>query len=90
MNNMRAGKEQQLFLGFAQIWCKKCAAQEVERLHALTDPHSSGRFRVNGVLQNMPEFDRAFACTAGQPMVSPRACRVWGARLPGFSVRTSR
>jgi endothelin-converting enzyme/putative endopeptidase len=43
----------------------------------MTDPHSPGRFRVNGVLQNMPEFKEAFSCKAGQPMVSETACRVW-------------
>jgi len=25
----------------------------------------------------MPEFQRAFSCQAGQPMVSANACRVW-------------
>ena len=43
----------------------------------MTDPHSPGKYRVNGVLQNMPEFQKAFACKAGEPMVSPKACRVW-------------
>jgi len=32
---------------------------------------------VNGVVQNMPEFQRAFSCQPGQPMVSANACRVW-------------
>ena len=35
------------------------------------------KFRVNGVVQNMPEFQKAFSCKAGQPMVSANACRVW-------------
>ncbi len=43
----------------------------------MTDPHSPGRFRVNGTVQNMPEFQQAFACQAGQPMVKADACRVW-------------
>jgi len=41
------------------------------------DPHSPGRFRVNGVAQNMTEFQKAFGCKAGQPMVRANACRVW-------------
>jgi endothelin-converting enzyme/putative endopeptidase len=41
------------------------------------DPHSSEKFRVNGVLQNMPEFQQAFACKEGQPMVAAPACRIW-------------
>jgi putative endopeptidase len=68
--------EQRLFLGYAQIWCQN-ATPEALRLRAQTDPHSPGRFRVNGVVQNMPEFQSAFACKAGQPMVRQPACRVW-------------
>jgi putative endopeptidase len=68
--------EQRFFLGFAQIWCENTAPQEA-RNRAMTDPHSPGRFRVDGTLQNMPEFSRAFSCKAPQPMVSANACRVW-------------
>ena len=69
-------KEQQLFVGFAQIWCEN-EREENARVRVTTDPHSPARARVNGVVQNMPEFGKAFACTAAQPMVTPRACRVW-------------
>ena len=31
------------------------------RLRAQTDTHSPGRYRVNGVVSNMPEFQKAFA-----------------------------
>jgi len=68
--------EQRLFLGFAQIWCEN-SSSESSRARAMADPHSPGRYRVDGTLQNMPEFQKAFSCTAGQPMVSATACRVW-------------
>jgi predicted metalloendopeptidase len=68
--------EQLLFLGFAQVWCQNIAPQEA-RNRALTDPHSPGQYRVNGTFQNMPEFQKAFSCKAGQPMVRENACRVW-------------
>jgi len=68
--------EQRFFLSFGQIWCQN-EREESTRLHAQTDPHSSGKYRVNGVLQNMPEFQKAFSCKAGQPMVRAQACRVW-------------
>jgi putative endopeptidase len=68
--------EQRFFLGFAQVWCENMSPQEL-RNRALTDPHSPGRFRVNGTLQNMPEFQKAFACKPPSPMVSQNACRVW-------------
>jgi putative endopeptidase len=68
--------EQRLFLGWGQIWCQNETAESA-RLRAQTDPHSPGRFRVNGVVSNMPEFQKAFSCPAGSPMVRENACRVW-------------
>ena len=68
--------QQRFFLGYAQIWCENQRPENV-RNRVRTDPHSPGRFRVIGVLQNMPEFAQAFGCSAGQPMVSANACRVW-------------
>jgi endothelin-converting enzyme/putative endopeptidase len=68
--------EQRFFVGYGQIWCENSSPEE-RRNRAMTDPHSPGRYRVNGVLQNMPEFREAFSCKAGQPMVSENACRVW-------------
>jgi len=68
--------EQRFFLGWAQVWCQN-VTEEALRLRAQTDPHSPGEFRVNGVVSNMPEFQKAFACRANQPMVRGPACRVW-------------
>jgi putative endopeptidase len=68
--------EQRFFLSFAQIWCEN-RTDESARLAAKTDPHSPGRFRVLGPLQNNPDFAKAFGCKAGQKMVSQNACRVW-------------
>ena len=68
--------EQRFFLGYGQIWCQN-VRPEFSRMLVQVDPHSPGRYRVNGVLQNMPEFQKAFACKVGQPMVREPACRVW-------------
>ncbi|HEV8147972.1 MAG TPA: M13 family metallopeptidase [Bryobacteraceae bacterium] len=68
--------EQRLFLGWAQVWCTN-QSDESARTQAQSNEHSTGQFRVNGVVQNMPEFQKAFACKAGQPMVKSPACRVW-------------
>jgi endothelin-converting enzyme/putative endopeptidase len=67
---------QQFFLGYAQDWCEKLRP-ETARLYAQTDPHSPGKFRVDGVVQNMPEFSRAFGCKAGDKMYAAKGCRVW-------------
>ena len=68
--------EQRFFLGFARVWCEK-SRPELARMRALTDGHSPGKYRVNGVVQNMPEFEKAWGCKAGQPMVAENACHVW-------------
>jgi predicted metalloendopeptidase len=68
--------EQRYFLGFGRVWCEK-RRPEVARMRVLTDPHSPGKYRVDGVVQNMPEFEKAWSCKAGQPMVSENACHVW-------------
>jgi len=68
--------EQRFFLGWAQIWCTN-QNPEMTRMLNTIDPHSPARARVNTPLSNMPEFHKAFACTAGQPMVTAQACRVW-------------
>jgi predicted metalloendopeptidase/Tfp pilus assembly protein PilF len=68
--------EQRFFQGFARVWCEN-VTPELSRLARRADPHAPGRWRVNGVVRNMPEFQEAFACTSGQPMVAENACRVW-------------
>ena len=68
--------EQRFFLGFGRVWCEK-RRPEIARARVLTDPHSPGKYRVNGVVQNMPEFQKAWGCKAGQPMVAENACHVW-------------
>jgi len=68
--------EQRFFLGFAQVWCENRTEQS-SRLQAQSDPHSPGKYRANGTLSNMPEFQKAFSCKAGQPMAPEKRCRVW-------------
>ena len=68
--------EQRLFLGWGQVWCDNMRP-ELARMLAQTNPHSPGRERVNGVVSNMPEFQKAFACKAGSAMVRSTQCRVW-------------
>ena len=67
---------QRFFLSFGQIWCQNVTDQEA-RKRVLTDPHSPGRWRVNGAVQNSAAFQEAFGCKVGQPMVAENACRVW-------------
>jgi putative endopeptidase len=70
--------DQRFFIGFAQWDCENQRAENL-RVSAITNPHSPGINRINGVVVNMPEFSQAFGCKAGQPMVKPadKVCRVW-------------
>jgi putative endopeptidase len=68
--------EQRLFIGWGQIWCQN-QTDQTARLLALNNEHSPGKYRANGVVQNMPEFQKAWGCKAGQPMVRANACHVW-------------
>jgi len=68
--------DQRFFISYAQVWCENASDQDVRR-RAQEDVHSSGRWRANGVLQNMQEFRKAFGCAEGTPMAPINACRVW-------------
>ncbi len=68
--------DQRFFVGMAQ-WACGDERPESKRLHAITDPHSPGEYRINGVVSNLPEFGQAFGCKVGQPMMRANACRVW-------------
>ena len=70
--------DQRFFVGFAQWACTNERPEEL-RMRAITDEHSPAKYRINGVVVNMPEFSQAFSCKAGQPMVKPpeNVCKVW-------------
>ena len=51
--------EQRVFIGWGQVWLNK-AREEALRNQVGTDPHSPAKFRVNGVVRNIPEFYTAF------------------------------
>jgi endothelin-converting enzyme/putative endopeptidase len=70
--------EQRFFVGFAQWDCANHRPEDL-RLNAVVNPHSPSKYRINGVVVNMPEFSHAFQCKAGAALVKkPEAiCKVW-------------
>jgi len=70
--------DQRFFVGFAQWACANERPEEL-RMRAITDEHSPAKYRINGVVVNMPEFSQAFSCKAGQALVKPpeKECKVW-------------
>ena len=73
---LRNALVQGFFVGYGQSWCGQ-TRDETKRLRATVDPHSPEKYRTNGVVSNMPEFQEAFHCKAEAPMVNKNRCRVW-------------
>ena len=68
--------DQRFFIGYGQWACENNRPEDL-RMRAITNPHSPGKYRVNGIVSDLPQFQRAFGCKPGQPMVRQRMCRVW-------------
>lgn len=63
-------QDQRFFFSWAQAWRNTITPQEL-KLRVNTDPHSPAKYRVNGVVANIPEFQTAFSCKVGDKMVLP-------------------
>jgi putative endopeptidase len=70
--------EQQFFISWGQT-AGHAMRLEAQRQLVRGDPHPVPKFRVIGPLSNTEEFQQAFSCPAGAPMVRPplTRCRVW-------------
>ncbi|HEX5234287.1 MAG TPA: M13 family metallopeptidase [Silvibacterium sp.] len=68
--------DQRFFISFAQVWCEN-RTDQYSRMTAHVDPHSPGRFRTDGAVQNFDAFGKAFGCKKGQPMMPDNPCVVW-------------
>ncbi len=70
--------DQQFFIAWGQFR-GDATRPETQRLMVQTDPHPVAKYRVIGPLSNLPEFQKAFGCKDGSPMVRPaeKRCEVW-------------
>lgn len=70
--------EQQFFVAWGQTRGDEIRP-ETQRQMVLTDPHPIGKYRVIGPMSNMPEFQKAFSCKEGDPMVrsADQRCSIW-------------
>jgi endothelin-converting enzyme/putative endopeptidase len=70
--------EQRFFVGYSQWACENDRPENL-RVSAKTDPHSPGKYRVNGLVVNMPQFQEAFKCKPGQALYKAKdeMCKVW-------------
>jgi putative endopeptidase len=70
--------DQRFFIAFARLWGVKMR-EEAMRLQINTNPHPVAQWRAIATLRNLPEFQRAFQCKPGDPMVRPATeqCKLW-------------
>jgi len=69
--------DQRFFIGFAQWACENERPENL-RVNAITNPHSPGKYRVNGIVSDLPEFAKAFNCKSDDAMVrGAKSCKVW-------------
>jgi endothelin-converting enzyme/putative endopeptidase len=68
--------DQRFFIGLAQWACSNTRPEDL-RANAITDPHSPGKYRINGVVTNLPQFQKAFNCGQDAPMVNKKECKIW-------------
>jgi predicted metalloendopeptidase len=70
--------DQRFFIAFSRVWGTQLRP-EFARLQLNTNSHPISQYRAIATLQNMPEFQKAFDCKAGDAMVRPAAqqCKLW-------------
>jgi putative endopeptidase len=59
--------EQRFFLGYAYAWMVNIKPESLAN-QLLTDVHAPAKYRINGVVENMPEFHKAFNIKPGSKM----------------------
>ncbi|MGC2297932.1 MAG: M13 family metallopeptidase [Acidobacteriaceae bacterium] len=68
--------DQRYFIGMGQWACENQRPENL-RVSAMLNPHSPDKYRVNGIVSDLPQFANAFGCKTGQPMVSAKVCKIW-------------
>ena len=59
--------EQRFFLSYANVWAGNIRDEQI-RVYTKSDPHSLGRWRVNGALPHINAWYEAFGVEEGDPM----------------------
>jgi putative endopeptidase len=70
--------EQRFFIAYANVWAGNIRNEEIARRTTM-DPHSLGKWRVNGILPHIETFLEAFNVKEGDPMwlASDKRANVW-------------
>lgn len=70
--------QQRFFLSYANLWAGNVRDEEITRLTKI-DPHSLGKWRVNGALPHISAWYEAFGITEKEPMYLPveKRASIW-------------
>lgn len=70
--------EQRFYLAYSNVWAGNIRDEEI-RNRTKSDPHSLGRWRVNGTLPHIQEWYDAFGITENDPMYLPveKRLNIW-------------
>ncbi len=71
-----APSEQRFFEAYAKVW-ERNTAPDTATAEVSTSIQAPAKYRVNGVLANVPEFGQAFQCKAWQAMESKTPVSIW-------------
>jgi putative endopeptidase len=67
--------DQRFFIAYAQAWQEK-QREDAERQQVITNEHSPGKYRVNGVVRNVDAWYKAFNVQPGDKLYLPPDQRV--------------
>ena len=67
--------DQRFFIAYAQAWQEK-QREDAERQQVITNEHSPGKYRVNGVVRNVDAWYKAFNVKPGDKLYLPPEQRV--------------
>ncbi|KAG0205694.1 hypothetical protein BGX33_007787 [Mortierella sp. NVP41] len=68
--------EQLFFVSYGRLWCEKLRPEAaIQQIRG--DAHAPSKWRINGAIQNSPEFAKAFKCAPNAPMNPTKKCELW-------------
>jgi predicted metalloendopeptidase len=76
INGESVSDVQLFWISYGQVWCSKYRPEAL-MMQVRNDPHSPGKFRTWGPVQNSQDFAKAFKCPANSTMAPAQKCTLW-------------
>lgn len=68
--------QQMFWIGAANAWCSKSKPERIKD-SIINDKHSPNKFRIIGLMSDLPEFSNDFKCPLGSKMNPEKKCSFW-------------